>query len=327
MKYFFLMVLLIAGPVLSQSAGKVNKSDPGYNRAIGIGSTFQDAKNNAFKNAVSLLVGSAILSEAELTNDKLTRNDVLEYSAGYIDSYEIVSSTEKSGRFTVVVDVIVRSSKMHERVLNKGRSDKLVDGNHMSTQYDNYRLERASSDKFLSAVLNDFPKRAFEISQGNIELKVDPKRNAFLYIPYEIKWSYKYAMALDEALSKLSTNNRPGISIITVMMKPPENIFLGFSNRHFFNDTVHTDLVSESLDQQLILVANIIDGYRNVIHNERFIVTTSFFGAVTKGSYVLHGNTKEKNYITIPVNVDGNLYNALQNAGRVELSIEARPRR
>ena len=52
-------------------------------RTQGRGSTFEEAKNEAFRSAIEIKVGSAIVSEQETFNDKV-RDEIVNYSAGYV---------------------------------------------------------------------------------------------------------------------------------------------------------------------------------------------------------------------------------------------------
>ena len=118
MKYLLLMLTLVTGLAYSD-VKTIDKSDPGYIRQLGTGKTFEQAKQNAFKNAIALLVGSAVLSENEAANGRLIKEDLIDYSAGYIDNFAVIDVTSKPDGYTVIVDIIVRPSKIHEREIGR----------------------------------------------------------------------------------------------------------------------------------------------------------------------------------------------------------------
>ena len=139
MKYLLIILALFcAGSVYSQPTTKIDPKDPGYVRSVGNGTTLENAKNDAFRNAITMIVGTAVLSERESRKDNLTKDDLLNYSAGYVDRYQVTDKIENLNNVTVIVDVIVKSSKIHERVLNTGRTEKQIEGDRLSTQYNTY---------------------------------------------------------------------------------------------------------------------------------------------------------------------------------------------
>jgi hypothetical protein len=58
---------------------------------VGNGTTLENAKNDAFRNAITMIVGTAVLSERESRKDNLTKDDLINYSAGYVDRYQIIN--------------------------------------------------------------------------------------------------------------------------------------------------------------------------------------------------------------------------------------------
>ena len=68
MKYLVVLLTLVCNIALAQSI-----------RVEGIGSTLQQAKDNAFKIAVELQVGSVLVNELESKDTKLIRNDIINY--------------------------------------------------------------------------------------------------------------------------------------------------------------------------------------------------------------------------------------------------------
>ena len=66
-----------------------------YVQVEGQGSTFEDAKQQAFKIAVERAVGSLVLNETEVANQDVVRNDVIMYSSGMVEKYVIKNQTYK----------------------------------------------------------------------------------------------------------------------------------------------------------------------------------------------------------------------------------------
>lgn len=320
MKYLLIILALFcAGSVYSQPTTKIDPKDPGYVRSVGNGTTLENAKNDAFRNAITMIVGTAVLSERESRKDNLTKDDLLNYSAGYVDRYQITDKIENLNNVTVIVDVIVKSSKIHERVLNTGRTEKQIEGDRLSTQYNTYLEQQKSGDAFLGAVVNDYPNRAFEIKQGKHEFVLDSKRRAILIVPFEMRWSYKYLVALNEALGKVQYGDRRSSERINVISKNPKDWMFGRTDTYYFNDGTQPDQLKNTFRSELFIQAKIKDGDGDVLFAECYNTDTTFAGSPDRGSYTIFGNEVLDNHIQIPINYK--IKAALERADSVELSV------
>jgi len=308
MKYWLIVLVLFSGLVHSQSV--IDKTDPGYIRTMGTGKTVADAKADAFKNAISMRVGSAILSEVEVSGNKVVREDIVNYSAGYIDSHEIIKIVTQATDVTIIMDVIVRSSKIHERLLSKSKDEKKIDGASLATQYSTYITERKSGDALLATVLNDYPKRAFNVTQGKHEFKVDGNRNSVLIIPFDMRWNSQYLDAIKEALKVLEDGDRNSPSRVLVN-----------SSRYNFNDIAKYDQVRNKFVPAIQIRANIIDHSNTILLAQCYAVYGIFSGTYSNGIYVIYGNERLKK--NIQIDIDPQMVSALERAARVELAVTA----
>jgi len=305
MKYWFIVLLLFAGVAHSQT---IDKNDPGYIEVMGTGRTVDEAKQNGFKNAISMRVGSALLSENQMTNNKLVKEDVIDYSAGYIDSYVISDTIVKPNNVVVIMQVVVRSSKIHERVLNKGKDEKEIEGSRLSTQYLTYLNEKKSGDTLLKTVLDDYPTRSFKITQGAHEFKVNVDRNAVLVIPFELRWSRPFLVSLHESLKLLSDGS----------YSAPSRIIVGHSTYNF-NDYGKFNQISQRMGSGLQIRTDMIDSGNRTIATQCYTVFTSFSGTYSTGTYVVDGTQSLKN--NIQIEIDPAMTKVLANVTRVDLSV------
>ncbi len=134
MKYLVVLLTLVCNIALAQPI-----------RVEGIGSTLQQAKDNAFKTAVELQVGSVLVNELESKDTKLIRNDIINYSAGYVDSYKIITANSYDNKVVVIVDVWVSSSKIANRILGTSTNPKIFDNQTQSTRYETYIQSKKKS--------------------------------------------------------------------------------------------------------------------------------------------------------------------------------------
>jgi hypothetical protein len=69
-------LILIFLLITSCASNTNNKSQTNnYVRVNGVGETVEEAKNNAFKNAITLVVGKATLTQLEINNNQLIKDE------------------------------------------------------------------------------------------------------------------------------------------------------------------------------------------------------------------------------------------------------------
>lgn len=305
MKYLLSVLFLFIGMAHGQL---VDKNDPGYIQVMGVGKNVDEAKQNGFKNAISMRVGSALLSENQVANNKLLREELIDYSAGYIDSYLIIDTIVKPNHVVVIMQVIVRSSKIHERVLNRGKDEKELDGSRLANQYFTYLNQGKNGDRVLGAVLTDYPKRAFKITQGIHEFKLNSDRIAVLVVPFELRWSKPFLVSLHEVVKLLADGS----------YRSPNRLVIGHS-KYNLTDHARYEQVRQQLGSVLQLRANMIDNNNRSIMSQCYMIPSSFSGTYSSGIYVVYENEVLKN--TIQIEIDPNRAKALEKVSRIELEV------
>lgn len=305
MRYLLSVLFLFIGLAHSQM---VDKNDPGYIQVMGVGRNADEAKQNGFKNAIAMKVGSALLSENQVANNKLLKEELIDYSAGYIDSYTIIDTIVKPNNVVVIMQVVVRSSKLHERILNKGKDEKELDGPKLANQYLTYLNQSKDGDRVLGAVLNDYPKRAFKLTQSLHEFKLNSNRNAVLVVPFELRWSKPFLVSLHEVTKLLADGS----------YNSPNKLVIGHS-KYNFNDYGRYEQVRQQLRSALQLQANLIDNNNRSVISECYMLPSSFSGTYSSGIYVVYENEVLKNYIQIEI--DPSKAKILENVARIELSV------
>lgn len=172
------------------------------------GPSYEDAKQQGFKRAIEYVVGTMVISTQEARDQQLVREEILNYSAGYIDDYEITGQEQVNGVWQMDMLVKVKSSKLAHRFLVSSNPEYDIDGGKLNTQIQSILHERYSGDAVLLDVLNGFPHNSFVINSGQAHLNFNSKRQPYLTVPYEIKWSRLWLEALAEALATTSQNSR-----------------------------------------------------------------------------------------------------------------------
>lgn len=217
------------------------------------GRTFEQAKSVCFANAIEFAVGAVVVAETEVRKSKLTKDEILKHSSGYVDDYTIEGRIDNPNRVLLIMDVTVKHSKIAERIMGVQTATGEIKGSKLDAQYSSFMQNKASGDKLLSQVLNDFPRYAVNIQKGEVKYQVDIDRNPVVVVPYTIKWNYKYLQALNEvlALTHDGASRNTIYETVSVSSKDPSAWFLGNTEHYYFNDRSRALMIKKTFVPRL----------------------------------------------------------------------------
>lgn len=175
-----------------------------YIEVAGQGANEEQARLNGFRLAVEQAVGSLIASETEVRNGRLKRDEIISYASGYVTQYEIINTEPKDNRVQVKMKVWVGRNALANRLLNESKQAGDIDGPNGSAAISTIQYEKSQGDRLVQTVLNDFPRRAFDVELKNSRVSLDSYRNGRLSIPFQIRWNYDYLVSLWIALEATS---------------------------------------------------------------------------------------------------------------------------
>ena len=298
-------------------------------QVTGEGSTFEEAKQNAFRTAIEFEAGAVVVSERESNNYQLVKNEILVYSSGYITNYKIISSIVDGNKTKVLVDVQVASNKLADRILGVGSNTKTFDADKHSNQYNSYLQGKQNGDRLLQQLLNDYPAKAYNLTQGVHQFKVDVNRNGIIEIPLELRWNYKFIESFNEAMKILEDGSnglfKASPSNVTVMAKDPKDWIIGSKNQYKFNDMNTVSTITQTLlnKQPRILVS--IKNINNKVAFQQCYVPDSMSGKKpafydASNHIVVYGNRIEKNKIELSF---VNMHEVVKEIQSIELNIVA----
>ncbi len=297
------LLLLIVCLLLTACAS--NNKQNNFVRANGEGHTFEQAKHNAFTNAMEQHLGVVIASERESQGEKLVRNEILAYSAGYVDEYVIISQKINNGRISLIADVKLSSNRISDRILSSSKSNKGFEGAKHDNQYRTYLGNKENGDKILQRVLNDYPKHAYNIIQHNYIVKIDTYRNLTLVVPYEIGWNKNYLTSLNDALKMLEDGSNG------FMHKSPSTMRVQ-NNTFYFNEFIIPNRILDAImdNNEVRISLTISDQYNRIQYKECFTPDAMF--RRNKPFY-------EINYVRT---INAGFYNNGMERGTMELKIQ-----
>lgn len=171
-----------------------------YIRVQSKGSTESEARTEAFRLAVDQAVGSLLVSETVVQNDKVDRHEIINYSSGYVHDFKYVNIHRSQNEVILQVDVYVSKSKIAERITIQGETQGDLQGGRIAEAFKSLQQEQKTGDQVLTAVLTDYPHKAIEVKNIQVEYS-NPNRQPTLTISYSVQWIDKYIVSLKEALS------------------------------------------------------------------------------------------------------------------------------
>jgi hypothetical protein len=184
-----------------------------------------------------------------------------------------------------------------------------------------------NADRLLNQVLNDYPKKAYTITQGVHQFKIDGYRNGIIVIPLEMKWNYNYISSFNDALKILADGSngllKPSPGNVTVMAKDPKDWVIGNKNNYKFNDMVITSNIRNRMQGNKPNILLSIKDVNNIITLKQCYTPEAITGKKPAfynlgNTLVVYGNQTEKNVIELRLT---NMVEAIKYIHSIELTI------
>lgn len=281
-----------------------------YIEVAGEGRTATEARNNGFRLAVESALGSVISSETEVQNGRIVRDEIISYAAGFVERFEIVQTTANSNGYTVTMKVWIRRSALADRLLNRSEQSGQVNGAQASVQIQTLVQERTTGDRLLQTVLNDFPRRAFDIELKPTEV-LHQNRTAYMEVGFQLAWNTDYLRSLWTALEATSQKtSRPAATIVV----NSGGWFKRFGGEARFDDTRKLALLVDRMYASGPAILVTVRGpqkqslysacymYQELDNMAQYAVTTQRFVEFGAYSARLNGHYRMNGRVQIPIN-------------------------
>ena len=231
------------------------------------GVTETEARNEAFRLAVEKAVGSLLVSETIVVNDRFN-HELINYSSGYIHDFEYIHIHRGEAGVTLHLDVWVKKSAIAERITLQNQSEGRIDGHRIAESLRSLNTQFSAGDSLLLVILNDFPERALTIQVENIEFIVE-QRIPFVTVVFNVVWRSEYLESLSEVLKaaglerRTSRNgNGPGITLRGV--RRCDGYFC--DDRHYAMDQARQNLIINGFDsKQVHVLVTILNASSDVL--------------------------------------------------------------
>jgi hypothetical protein len=228
----FVLALIFVGHAAAQTAKNPI-------RVHGEGATEEQAKQNAFRTAIELSVGSVVVSDRKTINGNLIKNDILNYASGYITNYKVIDTVPLSNKTLVIVDVWVNSSKLADRILGASTKPKEFAGETQIASLNNLLETKQKGRLLINQVMEGYPNNAINLMHETPQIEFQDGE-PYIAIPLKLRWNYNWLLAFNETMSIMATQKNSTLApimtnltgdyrggYVTIIAKNPDNWVLG----------------------------------------------------------------------------------------------------
>lgn len=266
MKYLIITLALVLSACASTPPDNKPKVANGYVRVLGTGKTVEEARLNGFQLAVEIAVGAIVVTEKQSTNNILVRDQILKHSSGYVDDFKIIEQSGTNLRYTIVMDVKVRSSQIADVILSTSDKRGKLDSSKIYAQYDSFNKERNDAEKLIDNLLNSYPRSAFNTKVESTKIKLNNDRDMVIEISAVFTWNQVWIDSLVENLNRVGDDNKTTFRKISIVRKPKSSFGI-------FDNTVDLPINDEKIYKKtfdtvyitLYPVVEVVDKYGNSI--------------------------------------------------------------
>ena len=321
------MGLLLAIAILLTACGTTDNSRQYLAspiRATGVGASFEEAKESAFKQAIENRIGVLVLSDREVQSYKLLKDEILTYSAGYVDDYNIISHVKAGTKWFVTVDVWVSSSKLTSRIISSKDSDGKLNGKKASDTFKSYIKQKQQADRLTSKVISGFPENAVVAKFSRTELKFDAHRNAQVLIYFETSWNRSYLDSLMELLSLVQdgTNSQNLVGQVRVHYRDKGDWFPTVAKYQFSDKKLMNEFMNKFDNRRVAVRLQLKDGA--LITYENCWSLTDTYTAFGYGEVIsILGDRGYQSVITLTIPFGTSAQQMLENSNKAQLSIQS----
>lgn len=181
-----------------------------------------------------------MLGERAIADYRLIKDEILSFSAGYVDDYRVVERKKIGDMWLVTAEIWVSSSRITNRIFIGANAREELPGMRAADSFDSFIEQRRQADRLLSKLLSGFPQDALVIKFQGTDVEFDAERNALMTVNYNLGWNQNYLIALAETLAQLEDgagrNANPSGKIRLNYQKPED--WLGTLDTFYFKDKI-----------------------------------------------------------------------------------------
>lgn len=157
--YRFLIIAALFNllPCISASSGEEKELIEVV--ATGIGKDSENALKNALRAAIEQAVGTLVDSETLAKNDEVVNDQILSYSAGFVESHKVIGEPKTSdGLVSIKINAQVRRTQLTQKLQAANIHIKEVDGESFFGEVITKMEQQQSANDMINKALDGFPE-------------------------------------------------------------------------------------------------------------------------------------------------------------------------
>lgn len=177
--------------------------------ARGVGTSLQEAKNEAIRQGIQYVVGSYVTSDLEAEGEIITRDTVTDYSGAIVDRFEMLSQTRRAdGLYEMQARLRVTGEASRQRNRARISEPGQVDGQSLYAEASSRLKLKADSERLWENLLRGFPERAFRYTIVNPSISpiLDDTQQTSLNFYSQVRWRADF---LEELHAVVRATGRP----------------------------------------------------------------------------------------------------------------------
>jgi hypothetical protein len=237
------------------------------------GRDVKEAREQAFRLAVEQAVGSVISTDTRVQLGRLQRDEIIVYSSGFVDNFEIVDQRQVGSFVQVKMRVWVSHSRLANRLLSESRTAGSVEGGRITQQVESFQHQRQTGDRLLMSVLRDFPQRGFDLTASQTRVIIDQQRRPVLQIPVTVSWNRHYLDSLAEVVRSINQRSdcrEWGILVKTPTCEARSRISVGRTVGYFDDSNAWSAINREMMMSRPQILLQLLDASNQVRHQDCF---------------------------------------------------------
>jgi hypothetical protein len=172
----------------------------------GVGKDEKEARKAAFRDAVSKVVGNLVDAETVVKNDEVISEKILEFSGGFIKSYETLKTEKTSdGLIRVRIKATVERSQLTSKLKDAKIATMEVKGTDLLAEKLTKEEARQNASEFLAKLFEELPKIARAEVVGKPKLSDDGKGlNVEIVVRADVKAYADFVTKSTKLLDKIA---------------------------------------------------------------------------------------------------------------------------
>lgn len=276
-------------------------------RVVGVGDTSEQARDNAYREAIETYIGSVVVSDKDMRDSQLVKDSILVYSSAYVERMRVISDTPQGTSRRVELDVWLSGSQIANRILTVVGKDQDLDSALIGEQFRTYAKSKSQGDRLLTNVMELYPYNAFVTETKQTEFRVDQYRTPYLRVAYSVKWNKNYFVALEETVKVISDGTAAKTNPAATMVFGGGSSW--FLKPYYFNDVIPVSIMYDKFDRKKLAVRLTVSNGSQTVFTTCQGVSPNYFHGPGHSNLDVAGNKVYNGEFNIkfPARIDPNL--------------------